>query len=103
MLVALPLACRHNAEQARQRMHLDSVGWSSVGETFPHLQTLQDAVWNSRKLQLTYRRGDGSIKERVIDPLGLVAKANICNLVAAVSGETRLSRVSRLRSCIMLD
>jgi len=103
LLVALPSAYRHNAEQARQRMHLDSVGWSSVGETFPYLQTIQDAVWNGRKLQLTYRRGDGNIKERVVDPLGLVAKANIWYLVGAVSGETRVYRVSRIRSCIMLD
>ncbi len=59
LLVALPSAYRHNAEQARQRMHLDSVG--------------------------------------------LVAKANIWYLVGAVSGETRVYRVSRIRSCIMLD
>jgi predicted DNA-binding transcriptional regulator YafY len=103
LLAALPSAYRHDAEQARQRMHLDSVGWSSVGETVPHLQAIQDAVWNSRKVCLLYRRGDGTLRERVVDPLGLVSKANIWYLVGAVSGELRVYRVSRIRACTITE
>lgn len=47
---------------------------------------------------LTYQRGDNAIVERSVDPLGLVAKGSTWYLVAAVEGEARSYRVSRVQA-----
>lgn len=105
LLSALPSVSRRGAEYVRQRIHVDVTGWSAYPETFPHLQTIQDAVWRERRLRMTYGRGtdDCGETERVVDPLGLVAKGSAWYLVAAVEGEPRSYRVSRVKSAEILD
>jgi predicted DNA-binding transcriptional regulator YafY len=41
--------------------------------------------------------------ERVVEPLGLVAKGSVWYLVAAINGEIRNYRVSRVQAAEMLD
>src|SRR5438132_786285 len=90
LLAALPSAHRQNAERARQRFYLDAAGWSEPEEAGPHLRTLQEAAWQDRKLLVTYRKANGEIIERIVDPLGLVAKAGIWYLVGAMNGQIRV-------------
>jgi predicted DNA-binding transcriptional regulator YafY len=95
---ALPAVSRDAAEYARQRIHVDVTGWSRSEEAIPLLPNLQEAVWQDRKLQMTYQRGlDCDPVERLVDPLGLVAKRSVWYLVAAVDGEVRSYRVSRVK------
>jgi predicted DNA-binding transcriptional regulator YafY len=68
----------------------------------PCLPTLQQAIWRERKLRFTYARGDGA-SERVADPLGLVAKGSTWYLIAAMEGEPRTYRVSRMREAEVLE
>ena len=97
LLAALPSVYRRGAEQARQRIYLDVSGWQRAEEAVPLLHVLQDAVWQGRRLRMTYGRGDCGASERVVDPLGLVAKGSVWYLVAAVGGgEVRSYRVSRV-------
>src|SRR5256714_12130360 len=104
LLAALPAESRRGAEYARQRIHVDVAGWGSAEETFPHLGTIQEAVWRERKLHLTYGRGcDDSTFERPVDPLGLVAKGSVWYLVASVGGDVRSYRVSRVRGARPAD
>jgi predicted DNA-binding transcriptional regulator YafY len=106
LLASLPSVSRRGAEHVRQRMHVDVTGWGAEAETFPHLQTLQDAVWRERKLRIVYGRGSGDCEEtveRLVDPLGLVAKGSAWYLVAAVEGEPRSYRVSRVKSASIMD
>ena len=94
---ALPSAHRDSAEQARQRIHVDASGWKRSEESIASLPTLQEAVWKERKLQFTYLRGgECEAVERLVDPLGLVAKGSVWYLVAAVEAEIRSYRVSRI-------
>ena len=66
-------------------------------EQVGHLGVLQAAVFTDRRLRLRYRSsGQGSARERVVDPYGLVCKAGIWYLVADQDGEPRLFRVSRV-------
>ncbi|MBC8142067.1 MAG: WYL domain-containing protein [Armatimonadetes bacterium] len=95
---SLSEAARQDAERVRERIHIDGGGWFPVVETFPLLPMLQDAVWRQATLQATYERGDGEIVERVIAPLGLVAKGRVWYLVAQTEGDTRSYRVSRIRA-----
>jgi predicted DNA-binding transcriptional regulator YafY len=106
LLAALPSVSRRGAEYVRQRIHVDVTSWSAYAETFPHLQTIQDAVWRERKLRIVYGRGDddcNAAAARVVDPLGLVAKGSAWYMVAAVEGEPRSYRVSRIRSAEITD
>ena len=103
LLAALPAVSRSNAEYARQRLHIDGAGWHEAREAVPYLLTIQEAIWQERKLHLSYQRGDGTQVERLTDPLGLVAKGGIWYLVAAVDGELRSYRVSRVQAAQMTD
>jgi len=96
LLASLPEAQRRDAEYFRQRIHLDATGWRQAEESAPLLRALQEAVWHERRLRMTYRRGECEEVERVVDPLGLVAKGSVWYLVASVGGETRSYRVSRV-------
>jgi len=103
LLAAMPSVSRRGAEDVRQRIHVDVSGWGQSKEAVPHLPILQDAVWQERRLRMRYERGDGTTVERVVDPLGLVAKGRLWYLVAAVEGEPRSYRVSRVRDAALLD
>jgi len=100
---ALSLEQRRDAEHVRQRVHLDAAGWFQPQEAVPHLRVIQEAVWQDRRLHLTYRRGNGTRLERLVDPYGLVAKASVWYLVAAEKGETRVYRVSRVLSAVLSE
>src|SRR3954452_14821897 len=103
LLAALPAVARHDAEQARRRIHIDGAGWHQSAETVPALGAVQEAVWLDRKIGLSYQRGDGTTIGRVVDPLGLVAKGRLWYLVAAVDGAPRTYRVSRVLAAEILD
>ena len=102
LLAALPALQRQDAEYVRQRIHIDGAGWNPTEELVPYLPVLQDAIWRERKLRLLYQRGD-AVVERLVDPLGLVAKSTVWYLVAAVEGEIRTYRVSRVQGAELTD
>lgn len=103
LLAALPSMHRQGAERARQRIHVDVTGWNRPEEAVPLLPVLQEAVWTERRVLLTYRRNDGETVERLVDPLGLVAKGSVWYLVAGVDGEMRTYRVSRVQGATVTD
>jgi predicted DNA-binding transcriptional regulator YafY len=103
VLAALPSLARRDAEHMRQRIHVDGAGWRQAADEVPTLPSLQEAVWLERKARIGYRRNDGETVERVVDPLGLVAKGRLWYLVAAVEGEMRTYRVSRMQAVEILD
>lgn len=99
LLASLPAASRALAEYARQRIHVDPSGWGNVEERVTHLRTIQEAVWRGRKLSVAYARGcELPDAELLVDPLGLVAKGGVWYLVAAMDGDVRSYRVSRVRA-----
>src|SRR5262249_26739517 len=95
LLAALPSANRSDAEYIRQRIHIDISGWHRPDESIPFLPVLQEAIWQERKLAMTYGRGGGCDPvDRLVDPLGLVAKGSVWYLVAGVEAEIRSYRES---------
>jgi predicted DNA-binding transcriptional regulator YafY len=96
LLAALPAAQRLGAQRARERLLVDTSPWLRSADALPRLAQLQDAVWGDRRLRIRYRRGEGTPVERVIDPLGLVAKAGTWYLLAETAGQARVYRVSRV-------
>src|SRR5947209_6978830 len=90
-----------NPQLARQRIYVDIRGWNRANEPVPHLPALQDAVWRDRGVRILY--GDDHVAERVLEPLGLVAKGSVWYLVARIDGDIRSYRVSRVREVTILD
>jgi predicted DNA-binding transcriptional regulator YafY len=103
LLAALPASQRATAERMRERVYLDAASWGHSGEVEPYLSALHTAVWNERRVRLTYRKSNGDRVERVVDPLGLVAKASVWYLVAAEAERTRVYKVSRVLDLVELD
>ena len=104
LLASLPSTFRQGAERARQRIHVDVSGWSRREEAVPFLPVLQEALWMERKLTITYERGENSEPvQRLISPMGLVAKGSVWYLVGAVEENVRTYRVSRISHVEVLD
>ena len=95
VLAALPTELRARASRLVERFHLDAAGWFHAAESVPHLAALADAVWESRRIQVAYRRGSSQV-ERRIEPLGLVLKAGIWYVVAATDEQVRTYRARRI-------
>ncbi|HUJ14795.1 MAG TPA: WYL domain-containing protein [Thermoanaerobaculia bacterium] len=87
---------------ARERIFIDITGWNRGSDPVPHLSTLLDAVWRDRKIRILYGDDVGSA-ERILSPLGLVAKGSVWYLVAQAAEDVRSYRVSRVRGAWVLD
>jgi predicted DNA-binding transcriptional regulator YafY len=98
LTAALPAPFRQDAEKVRQRIHLDTAVWFQTEEPTPYLALVQDAIWQERRLSMTYRRGDGQWVKRLVDPYGLVAKGNVWYMVAGAFHTIYTFRVSRIQS-----
>jgi predicted DNA-binding transcriptional regulator YafY len=101
VLAALPPELRTRASRLVERFHLDAVGWYQGSEPVPHLATMSEAVWETRRVRIEYRRD--RIVERELEPLGLVLKAGVWYVVASAEGQVRTYRVSRIASAGLTD
>lgn len=93
---ALPLAGQREAERARRAILIDPRGWQE-SKSIAALPILLEALWRSRRVRFLYERALGETGERIVDPLGLVARGNTWYLVACRENELRTYRVSRIR------
>ncbi len=101
VLAALPPELRNRASRLVERFHLDASGWFQAGEPVPHLGTLSEAVWETRRVSIDYERGDRRV-QRVLEPLGLVLKAGVWYLVAEADGQVRTYRVARVAAAELM-
>lgn len=100
---SLPASRRDAEARVRQRFHLDSTWWDQDAGPVPHLKTLHQAVWQDRRVALTYRPPFAVEIEQCAEPYGLVAKAGAWYLVFAVSGRIRAHRVVDFTAVQMID
>lgn len=104
LMAALPDSTRDAVDYTRQRLYIDPTGWSRQNDETPEmLPAIQEAVWSNRMLQITYRRADGKVVERVVNPLGLVVKGQNWYLVGAVDEGYRTYRISRVTDARVED
>jgi predicted DNA-binding transcriptional regulator YafY len=85
-----------------ERLLIDSPSWRERRDDVAALAEIQRAVFHSRRLQILYDRG-GEPVARTLDPLGLVVKGSTWYLVAAVDGQPRTYRVSRVLEATQLS
>ncbi|WP_224366310.1 helix-turn-helix transcriptional regulator [Hyalangium versicolor] len=96
LAAALPAVQQSVIEYARQRLHVDPTSWFPDREPVPHLSVLRDAVWQDRRVRIEYRDFDGKRTRRVVDPYGLVIKADRWYLVAGTERGPSGFRGSRI-------
>lgn len=107
---ALSPSVREAPTRVGQRFHLDAPGWFRRLETPAALAGLSSAVWGDRLVEVKYRRGrrlteteDPQPVSRTLAPYGLVLKAGVWYLIAAVGEGYRSYRVDRFEDVAVLD
>lgn len=103
LMAALPTSMREQAASIRQRLYIDTSGWRPSQENLSMLPIVQQAVSRDRKLSIIYCKANGERSERVVDPLGLVAKGSAWYLVANTATGMRTFRVSRIEQATPLN
>jgi predicted DNA-binding transcriptional regulator YafY len=103
LLAALPAEQRTTAGRIQERVHVDAPGWFRDPEAPPHLDTVATAVWEQRKIRVSYRKWDGVAVERELAPLGLVLKGTAWYVVAAGRSRTNAYRISRISTLALTD
>jgi predicted DNA-binding transcriptional regulator YafY len=107
LLAALPPELRERAARIRDRFYLDAPGWLRENDAPPYLATIAEAVWSQRRLEIRYERANRQIRDRLLDPLGLVLKAGAWYLVALPwppdGRGPRTYRVSRVHAAAERD
>lgn len=102
LMASLPKPMAEQAASIRQRLYVDATAWRAASEDLSMLPIVQDAVSRDRKLRIQYRKGRERV-ERILDPLGLVAKGSSWYLVAHRQAGFRTYRVSRIEAATLLD
>lgn len=102
LLSAMPAALRDGAMQMRSRFHLDAPAWFSLTEQPHYLPQVADAVWTQRLIHIRYESWKG-IKERTVQPLGMVMKGGAWYLVGQVDDKPRTYRISRILDFNLLE
>jgi len=97
---ALPAASREQAERAGRSILIDPRGWQE-SQSIASLPVLLDALWRGRRVCFLYERALGQAAERIVDPLGLVARGSTWYLVGSRDNELRTYRVSRIRAATL--
>ena len=98
---SLPKQYSGDIHKAVSQFYFDPEGWFTQKKTIPFLDVLRQAVWQSQKLRITYRRsslGREETTQRQICPYGMVVKNMEWYLVAycEVSCGMRVFRCDRL-------
>ena len=100
---SLPDARRADEARTRQRILLDSSWWFQSEQQVPCLQTLQQALWQDRRLRIRVRWDFFNAEfEQDAEPYGLVAKANVWYLVYGRGGNPHVTRVSQILEAELL-
>lgn len=100
---SLPDTRRAAEARTRQRILLDSSWWFQSEQEAPCLQTIQQALFQDRRLHIKVRWvAFNTHFEQQAEPYGLVAKANIWYLVYGRGGTPHVTRVSEIAEAEIL-
>lgn len=104
LLASLPSSIKAEGRQYLEKLYVDTSTWKSSKAKSDVFLVVQKALWEDRKLNITYQKPDGSSSERVVCPLGLVAKGSVWYLVTLNEDrEYRNLRLSRIVQAASVD
>ncbi|URT72731.1 helix-turn-helix transcriptional regulator [Cytobacillus firmus] len=96
LLAAIPAPLKEGVKDISNRIHIDTSTWRETPRELKSFGIVQQAVWEEKKLQIKYEKADKQTSERIVEPLGLVAKGNTWYLIAASDAKIKTYRVSRI-------
>jgi predicted DNA-binding transcriptional regulator YafY len=102
LAAAIPPSMRDSQTHIQNRLHLDASWWFQAEKPTPHLDTIKQAVWQDRLLQITYQGDFYTTGEQIVAPYGLVAKANVWYLIYSYADHMRVKRIARILSAQLL-
>jgi predicted DNA-binding transcriptional regulator YafY len=85
------------ADRIAGRFHLDPADWYRAAEPVTWLPSIARAVIDQQRLALRYESWKG-VRDRLVDPMGLVQKGANWYLVGQIDGSYRTYRVGAIRS-----
>jgi predicted DNA-binding transcriptional regulator YafY len=97
LLAALPADWQVEARRMSSRFHLDPRGWFQPGHKPEFLKLVAEAVWSETRIAIRYESWK-DVKDRVIEPLGLVLKGGVWYVVAQRDGHSRTYRLSQIQA-----
>ncbi|MBW8350972.1 YafY family transcriptional regulator [Bacillus sp. IITD106] len=98
LIASLPSIYRENAKEVWSRIHIDTASWRKRKEKTASFEILKKAIWKDHKIKIVYKRADGKTNERIVKPLGLVAKGDLWYFIASKDNDDiRNYRVSRIQ------
>jgi predicted DNA-binding transcriptional regulator YafY len=100
---SLPESRRLEEDLARERIHLDSSWWFQDDGSLPYLSDLKEAIWKNHKVHIKFHSFYDRRIDQVVNPYGLVAKANVWHLVYAWEGIPRVVRISKIKELELLN
>jgi predicted DNA-binding transcriptional regulator YafY len=103
LLAALPNTLQSQADNLWNRIHIDIDPWKQSSQETTALSLLQQAIWEERKICIAYEKANKESSERIVEPLGLVAKGRTWYLVAVSNQEIKNFRASRIKSVELLN
>ena len=102
LLAAMPPAAGDGAVRVGDRFHLDPVDWYRRAPPPVHLRAIAQAVWDGTRLDMRYESWSATTR-RIVDPLGLVAKAGVWYLVARTGASVRTYKIAKVLDLAVLD
>ncbi len=97
LLAALPNTLQSQADHLWNRIHIDTDPWKQSSQEITALSLLQQALWEERKIRIAYEKANKETSERIVEPLGLVAKGRTWYLIAVANKDIKNFRVSRIK------
>ncbi len=102
LLAALTPEGSAGADLISGRFHLDPVDWYRSADPVTFLPTLTRTVLDQLPIAMNYDSWTG-LRDRLVDPLGLVLKGGSWYLVARIDGGMRTYKVSNIKSLVVQD
>jgi len=103
LFAAMPAQSSVAARRVADRFHFDPIPWHRrPAPRREELRLLSRAVWECRRLGLTYDSWAGP-KPRVLEPLGIVLKAGEYYFVAMRRGRPAIHKLDYSRDLVLLD
>ncbi|UQZ37094.1 transcriptional regulator [Paenibacillus sp. PK3_47] len=97
---SLPAPYQEDIRKARSAFLFDDTPWWSERPALPCLESLRAALWRSYKIKVIYRKVNGELSCRKLQPYGLVVKQGDWYLVGfcETAGELRTFKCERITS-----
>jgi predicted DNA-binding transcriptional regulator YafY len=93
LAASLPIHQQKVETLTQQRIYLDSTPWKEKDEFAPHLNILNQAIWQDKLIRLVFRGRFDTLLNVELAPIGLVAKMNSWYLVGNDHGHMRVIKV----------